>query len=318
MKKLICLILALCLLTGCGARNDEDTFYLGITDDLGYEVTLSKKPERVAVLFSSYAEVWTLAGGSVDITVQESIDRGFCSEDVLVVDTKSGHTHIDTELLIASKPDLVIGTADYEVQREVAQLCRNAGIPVALFKVETFADYANMLSRCSAITGDFDSYVENSQHVKEEINSLFKVISVMENKGELEVGKKILFIRAGSSERSTKAKTKDENFVCTMLDELRTYNIAQNVPMLLDTLSIEEIIKEDPEHIFVSAMGDENASKNYVTSLFNEDGWSSLTAVKSGNVHFLPKDLFHYKPNNRWAEAYKYLADILYPEIINE
>lgn len=317
MKKIFCLILVLCLLTGCGKVLDDYT-YVGITDDLGYEVLSPKNPKRVAVLFSSYAQAWKSVGGSVDITVQESIDRGFCDEDVIVVDTKSGHSHIDTELLIASKPDLVIGTADYEVQRQVAQLCRDAGIPVALFKVETFADYANMLSRCAAITGNHDSYIENSQHVKDEINSLFKVISVTESKGELEVGKKILFIRAGSSERSTKAKTKAENFVCTMLDELRTDNIAQNAPTLLETLSIEEIIKEDPEHIFVSTMGDENAAKGYVTSLFEEDGWSLLTAVKNGNVHFLPKDLFHYKPNDRWAEAYRYLAAILYPELINK
>ena len=39
--------------------------------------------------------------------------------------------------------------------------------------------------------------------------------------------------------------------------------------------------------------------------------WSELTAVREGHVVILPKDLFQYKPNARWAEAYYYLYRIL-------
>lgn len=312
MKRLLCLALVLCLLSGCGIKGNEEEPTASFTDDTGYEVKLYKKIEKVAVLFSSYAQIWALAGGEVAISVQESVDRGFLGEDVLLVDTKSGHTHIDTELLIASEPDLVIGTLDYDVQREAVELCREAGIPAALFKVECFEDYLNMLDICAVLCENEDNYVKYGTSVETEI---MEMMSGFDRNGERE---KILFIRAGTSERSTKAKTKDENFVCKMLDELCTYNIAENAPTLLDGLSIEEIIKEDPKHIFVVAMGDETASKEYAESLFKEDGWSSLTAVKDNNVHFLPKDLFHYKPNHRWAEAYGYLMNILYPETVNE
>ena len=46
-----------------------------------------------------------------------------------------------------------------------------------------------------------------------------------------------------------------------------------------------------------------------------EDGWKDLTAVRQGNYTFLQKDLFHFKPNARWAEAYELLAKLLYPEL---
>ena len=36
--------------------------------------------------------------------------------------------------------------------------------------------------------------------------------------------------------------------------------------------------------------------------------------VKNNNYHVLEKELFHNKPNNRWGESYKILADILYGE----
>ena len=39
------------------------------------------------------------------------------------------------------------------------------------------------------------------------------------------------------------------------------------------------------------------------------------TAVKNGNLVVLPKELFHYKPNDRWDDSYEYLAKIIYPEI---
>ena len=40
----------------------------------------------------------------------------------------------------------------------------------------------------------------------------------------------------------------------------------------------------------------------------------SLRAVQDGRVYMLDKALFHYKPNERWAESYETLADILYTE----
>ena len=36
------------------------------------------------------------------------------------------------------------------------------------------------------------------------------------------------------------------------------------------------------------------------------------------NRELLPKDLFHYKPNERWDESYEYLARILYPSVFAE
>ena len=72
----------------------------------------------------------------------------------------------------------------------------------------------------------------------------------------------------------------------------------------------------DPERIFVSMMGEsEDDVKSNVGELFSSDGYSSLDAVVSGRVEFLPKSLFHYKPNHRWADAYLYLIEIIYPEV---
>ncbi|MGN0473693.1 MAG: hypothetical protein ACI4IJ_01255, partial [Acutalibacteraceae bacterium] len=58
-----------------------------------------------------------------------------------------------------------------------------------------------------------------------------------------------------------------------------------------------------------------DAAKKYIEELFAGDGWKDLQAVKNSKYIFLPKELFHYKPNARWAESYIYAANILYPEL---
>lgn len=126
--------------------------------------------------------------------------------------------------------------------------------------------------------------------------------------------KRILFIRAGSKYSATKAKTAENNFVCVMLKELGTYNIAENAPVLLDGLSQEEILMENPDYIFISTMGKEEAARAYMDSVLQEEAWQHLDAVKEGRYAYLPKELFQFKPNKRWGEAYRYLADLLYPK----
>lgn len=292
------------------APAEASSWPLTFTDDSGAEVTLEKAPETVAILFSSYVEVWQNAGGQVQISVGESVDRGFVGEDCILVDGGNGHEGMDLERLIASEPDLVIGSADLPLQVETAETCRKNGIPAALFQVDTFEDYLEMLKICCDITGEGDNYQRYGLEQQEKIGQILS--KAAEQPGEKP---QILFVRAGSSSKSTKAKTAAENFVCVMLDQLGSVNIADKAPVLLDGLSLEEVVAADPDYLFISTMGNAQAAKDYMDSVLTQPGWSSLTAVQEGNYCYLPKDLFHYKPNSRWAEAYQTLAEILYPEV---
>ena len=83
--------------------------------------------------------------------------------------------------------------------------------------------------------------------------------------------------------------------------------------------SLEEVIAADPDYIFVTTMGDEQKALDYLNGLIQQNpAWSELSAVKEDRYVVLPKDLFHYKPNNRWGESYQYLGEILYPTLFHE
>lgn len=100
---LAALLLSLFCLSACATEQagpaDSTNVYYQFTDDTGVEITLAEKPTCVAVLFSSFAQVWELSGGKVDITVGESVERGFASQDAVLVDGGAGKT-INSEALM--------------------------------------------------------------------------------------------------------------------------------------------------------------------------------------------------------------------------
>ena len=294
-------------------QSDDGTFYFHQFEDFSNKkVTLTKKPQKVAVLFSSLADVWELAGGDVAITVGESIERGICDENVLLVDAGAGKT-IDVELLLAYEPDFVIYSLDVEAQVKAAEVLKKNKIPTAGMRIDGVEDYIKALTICTSL-------LDNEENLKKYGEDILQEIEDIRNKAILSsYMPTVLFIRSGSSSSSAKAKKADDNFAAKMLEDLGCINIADEEEILLDNLSIEEILLKNPSHIFISIMGDEEAGKAYMQSLITSESWKELSAVTNGNVHYLPKDLFHYKPCERWAESYEYLYEILYSgEIIEE
>ena len=91
-------------------------------------------------------------------------------------------------------------------------------------------------------------------------------------------------------------------------------NIADSDTSLLDDLSLEAIVVADPDYIFVTTQGNDTdaAIRNIDKLLTSNPAWSALTAVKQGRYYVLDKKLYNLKPNAKWGEAYKQLADILY------
>lgn len=304
---LLAAVLCLLFLTGCAAPVTPMGGY-AFMDSTGAQITAPKQPQTVAVLLSSLADIWVTAGGSVDITVGETVDRGFASKDAILVDEGAGKT-INLELLIASEPDFVIYSPEIGGQVQCVEALRAAGIPAAGFKADTLADYLNVLDICTQLTGETDRTKIYGRDVAKRVEDLIAGVYGCAQQPS------VLFVRAGSCAKYTKAKTADNHFVCQMLADLGAVNIADSAPILLDGLSVEEVLLADPDFILYTTMGDEENGAAYMESLLSDPVWSTLSAVKKGNVHQLSKELFQYKPNARWDEAYSCLIDLLYGDI---
>lgn len=98
-----------------------------------------------------------------------------------------------------------------------------------------------------------------------------------------------------------------------MLADLGCINISDSDASLLEELSLEAIVRADPDFVFITTIGDSAAGiAQYEAELASNPAWQGLSAVKNGNVYILPQELYHYKPNARWGEAYENLVEILY------
>ena len=247
--------------------------------------------------------MWLLAGGKLVASVNDAWDSLDLGLDDSVV--KLGAIlEPNVELLIASQPDFVIASANTKPDVEMLATLENAGITVAYFDVNNYEDYIAMLDICTDITGRKDLYEKNGVSVRTEVENAKKQIDGS--------NPKILLLRAAS--KNVKAKGSDGIVSGEILKDLGCVNIADSDSSLLDDLSLEAIVKEDPDFIFVTIQGTntEAALKNVDTLLKSNPVWNSLTAVKNNRYYVLDKSLYNFKPNERWGEAYQKLADILY------
>ena len=297
MKKRLCLLfIALLLLPSFAGAEGA-----ALVDDRGVAIP-SATPRRVVSLYGSYAEAWTQAGGALVGATEDAVsERDMDLGDAQVVGTTK---EPNLEIILALDPDLVILSLDIAPQVSAAGVLEAAGVPCAAFRVDTWKDYARMMDVFTALTGRRDLY-------EAIVPPMEAAIAQTIASAQAQNAPTVLLLRAYST--GVKAKA-DDNLAGAMLEDLGCINIAGKQPSLLEELTLEAIVVEDPDCIFISVMGgDEEAALAVVEETLGQNpAWQGLTAVQEGRVYVLPRDLFHYKPNARWAESYAYLYELLF------
>lgn len=321
LKKLPALLLLVCLvfnLSACSGKEvmtestqaktesteatATDTYTF--TDAHGREITMDKNPSKVVVLSGSFAEMWELAGGSLSgVTADAPEDRNLNMEGVTIVGESTHKPNLET--IVSLEPDFVILAADTEQHKALSESLDDMGINNAFFKVEFFDDYIAAMEIMTGLTGDEEAFTKNAENVREQ------ALEVIE-KAKDKAGPTVLYMRAMTT--NVKAKG-DDHHTGVILKDLGCDNIVDRYDTLLDGISLEKVIEADPDFIFYTTMGDDSKALAYLRdNLESNEAWKELSAVKNGNFVQLPKEMFHYKPNAKWGDAYQYIYDIIYGE----
>ena len=332
---------AFCLSACTNKRSQELT--IGLND------ANKGSPQRVIALSSSLAEIWLLAGGSLIGTSSDTLEREFFvniteinNSSIVSVDsgidggnstgnngdistygdTSSNNTSTTVnditvnsitivgtvkepglEAVLDLRPDFVILSADIAGHTALEQALTDAGIECLYAHVETFADYCAVLELFCEKTGNTQMLAKNGTEVKANIDRL------LDKYEPSDPPTTYLLLRVHSSGGKVIA---EDHVACDILSDLGTVNIAANDQSLLSDLSLEAILESDPDVIYVVTMGDEGAALKTLEQMFSiQPAWQKLTAVINNRVHILPKELFHYKPNAKWGQAYETLIGSL-------
>ena len=284
------------------SKQEKDKEYI-FTDDLGRKVCVSSY-QRVASLLGSYADMWVLAGGEVVAAPEDAFEDFHLSMPEGTVNLGET-TRLSLELLFSCEPDFVLASTNTAQHLEWQDSLEKAGIVTAYFDVACFEDYLRVLKIFTDITGQEERYQQYGEDLKEQIE---EVTARYKN----QTPPSVLFMRASAA--SIRAKGSKGNVLGEMLQEFGCVNIADTEESLLENLSMESILLQNPDKILIVQSGDDaEGMKKNVEKMFAENPlWNELDAVKNKQVYFLDKHLYNLKPNARWAEAYETLAEILY------
>ena len=165
-----------------------------------------------------------------------------------------------------------------------------------------------MLLVCTEITGRADLYETNGLQVQQQVEQAKSAAAAALESRE---PPRVLFVRTAAS--GIHVKGSEGTVLGLMLRDLGCVNVADGSE-LLENLSMEKIIDEDPDRIFIVMQGSDQtgAQKTLEDALLNNPAWSGLKAVQEGRVHYMEKSLYHLKPNQRWGYAYAELEKLLY------
>ncbi len=115
---------------------------MGLVDDLGHEVVLSRTPTRVVSLVPSLTEAIAVSAPGVLVAATE-----WCVYPPdLDVTRIRGTKNPDCKAIVALAPDLVVANMEENREIDVRRL-RDAGVPVWVTRIETVAEAFTSMSR---------------------------------------------------------------------------------------------------------------------------------------------------------------------------
>lgn len=265
---------------------------------------------RVVALSKSVGELWTLAGGTLAGVTDDGLELAG-AEGATSVGTISKPNQ---EQIVALEPDVVMLTPDIPAHVELKPTLEGLGIATYVATVESFEDYQAIMADLTAATGRDDLWQQNVADVAEAVDDVrARAKEAAAKSGVAGVvagdGASYLALRVSASKNKV---LKSDYFACEILDDMQLTNVADD-SSALDDLSIEAIVAADPTWVFVVPQGqNDEAMAAFKESFEDKPAWPELTAVKEGRVVTLPKDLFQYKPNARWGEAYEHAYEVVF------
>lgn len=279
MKKRIYTAVLICalMLTGCTKKSTRQ----------------NTSPHNVVACSRSLGEMWMLSGGKLAGITDDGKDLG---QKIKVVGTLMRPS---VEEIIALKPSLVLLTGDIPTQQKVKKSLSDAHVKVKSVNVDNFQDYDKYMKEFTKMNKRSDLYEKNVVDVSKRIEAIKKKVNFKKQT--------YLMLRVSSMKNKV---LKNDYFACEIANDMNMVNIAQD-DSALDDINAEEIMKKDPDYIFVVYQGEEKQAQEAYNKIAAMPGWDQLSALKNKHVKVLPKNYFQFKPNAKWDKAYQYLYDYL-------
>lgn len=285
-----CLIAALAL-SGAPPAHADSVATASISDYRGKPVDTKLEPKRVAALMPNIAEtVVDLGAGSRLVAVP---DYARLPKDVRArVKNLGPYNHVSTEVVYASKPDLVIASMDGNSASQVLQLER-LGMRVLTVNTQSLSDIVRSMTLIAAALGDTDrTKIERFE------KTLLSKAAARENKPRV-------FMQVGWEPLVT---ISDQTFIAELLERAGGENVFGDSPFKYPRPNPEEVVAANPQVIIICQLTDKGDEARRALAYWKR--FKNVAAVKNGRIHVVPGDIVT-KPGFSLLRGFDELKKIL-------
>ncbi|NEY34590.1 ABC transporter substrate-binding protein [Streptomyces sp. PRKS01-65] len=242
-----------------------------LTDTNGVKVSLKKEPERIVCLFALCDDILTELGivpVATNSTLLAHPDFLGAAKAKEVDVVPGGFIAPEVEAILSHKPDLVIGLGD--THGKLAPALKGATTFWAM-QPETWQDSVGYLRDVAALTG------RTAQGEKAE-----KTFRTKLAEAEKAPSDKTALVIYGSDENFGVA-TPEGDVAASLLPKIAQYPWKSRG--VEGSYSLEEILAQDVDVLFVETMSFGNADGKLSQKLADNPLWGKIPAVRNGDVH---------------------------------
>lgn len=261
-------ILASCGMSSTTEKAQTPSFHK-VVDAEGNKIQLKQKPKKIVSLIPSNTEILFALGLGKEVKGVTAYDDYPKAAQKI---TKVVSTEVDTEKIIAMKPDLVLGhESSLNFQKDAYKQLEEAKIPLFVVKdAQTLQSAEKTIEQIGQLTGTTDK-------AKAVVQRMEKQKASLQTKAAKQKKQPTVWIEI-SNDLYTAG---DNTFMNEMLDLAGGKNIVtkKGYPKYNE----EQVIKADPDVIITTY-------PNAKQEIAKRKAWKNIRAVKDGRIYSLDAD----------------------------
>jgi iron complex transport system substrate-binding protein len=266
-------------------------------DALDREVAIHHPPERIIPLAPSLTEIlYRLGLGRRVVGV-----TNHCNYPPEVADKPKvgSYINLNVEQIVSLAPDLVIATMDGN-ERAVVEVIERAGVPVYVVNPRNVREAILTLSLLGELCGVEQEAKALAAALSGRVDRVVKMTASME--------KPLVFLQINLHPIMTVNRRTMHH---DLIQLAGGRNMTAREPVTYPRISMEEIIRRQPDIIIISSM---ERGGRFEKAKDEWHKWSSIPAVKNGRVHLIDSDLID-RPSPRVVEGLEKMARLIHPGI---
>lgn len=298
--KYISQLIVLLVITGFSLTVTEQSAAGTVTDQLGRQVNIPDKLQRVVALAPSITEI-IFALGQEHRLKGVTVYSDFPPEAAKLPKVGS-YVHLDLERIVALKPDLCIAIKDGN-PREVVQLLESLKIPVYAVDPRNLSTIMNTIIEIGKL---LDANEKANILVRNMRSRIQRVESLVEKASY----RPRVFYQIGIS---PVVSAGTNTFIHELIVLAGGTNLAEG-PIPYPRFSREQVLVLSPEVFIITSMA-RAAVFEQVKNEWNR--WPSLPAVRNNRI-FLQDSNFFDRPTPRLVDGLEMLVRLIHPELFEE